>query len=172
MIQSDALSRRPDLCPDDDNSFNSDKTMLSDDLFIRLIDTELQQQIANSTDMDADARDALTTLLSDGPRQAKRDLEDWTLEQEDDRSLLFYKGKNYIPQNTDLRRSIVARYHDAMTAGHPGEIETFNAVHEHYWWPGLRPFVKNYVKGCATCQQFKINRHPAKPALVAIPAST
>ena len=33
-------------------------------------------------------------------------------------------------------------------------------------------FVKNYVKGCAFCQQFKINRHPTKLALMPIPGPT
>jgi hypothetical protein len=33
-------------------------------------------------------------------------------------------------------------------------------------------FVKNYVKGCAYCQQFKINRHPTRPALLPIPGPT
>src|SRR5271154_6421313 len=28
----------------------------------------------------------------------------------------------------------------------------------------MRTFVKNYVKGCATCQQFKIDRHPSHPS--------
>jgi transposase InsO family protein len=36
----------------------------------------------------------------------------------------------------------------------------------------MRTFVKNYVKGCAFCQQFKINRHPTKPALMPIPGPT
>jgi len=30
-------------------------------------------------------------------------------------------------------------------------------------------FVKNYVKGCTTCQQFKINRSLTKPTLMPIP---
>jgi hypothetical protein len=55
-------------------------------------------------------------------------------------------------------------FHDHETAGHPGELETYNAIRQYYWWPGLRTFVKNYVKGCAVCQQFKINRSPANPA--------
>ena len=55
-------------------------------------------------------------------------------------------------------------FHDHETAGHPGELETFNSIRQHYWWPGLRTFVKNYVKGCGICQQFKIDRSPAKPA--------
>ena len=55
-------------------------------------------------------------------------------------------------------------FHDPETAGHPGEIATYNAVRQHYWWPGLRTFVKNYIQGCGVCQQFKIDRTPSKPA--------
>ena len=32
--------------------------------------------------------------------------------------------------------------------------------------PGLCTFVKNYVQGCGTCQQFKIDRHPSKLAFL------
>jgi hypothetical protein len=57
---------------------------------------------------------------------------------------------------------------------HPGELETYNALCAHYWWPGMRTFVKNYVKGCAYCQQFKINHYPTRLALLPIlgPTST
>jgi len=54
-------------------------------------------------------------------------------------------------------------------AGHPGEIATYNDIAQYYWWPGLRSFVKNFVKGCTTCQQFKINQNPTKPSLMPIP---
>jgi hypothetical protein len=50
-------------------------------------------------------------------------------------------------------------------------LETYNALRTHYWWPGMHTFVKNYVKGCA-CQQFKINRHLTRPALLPIPGPT
>ena len=54
-------------------------------------------------------------------------------------------------------------FHDHPTAGHPGELETYNSIRQHYWWPGLKTYVKNYVQGCGTCQQFKIDRQPTKP---------
>ena len=54
-------------------------------------------------------------------------------------------------------------FHDHQTAGHPGELETYNSIQQHYWWPGLRMYVKNYVQGCGVCQQFKIDWQPAKP---------
>src|SRR5271168_4353033 len=62
-------------------------------------------------------------------------------------------------------------YHDHETAGHPGELETYTAVAQQYWWPGIRTFVKNYVKGCGICQQFKIDRNPSHPAFLPIPGA-
>jgi Integrase zinc binding domain len=52
--------------------------------------------------------------------------------------------------------------------GHPGELETYNVVKQHYWWPGLRIFVKNYVKGCGICQQFKIDQNPSHPSFIPV----
>ena len=163
IIQSDALSRRPDLCPDNDND-NEDIIMLPDDLFLNLIDLELQKKIAISDDLDGNAAEALKLLLETAPTSMTAGLNDWTMDKTDGRNILFYKGKNYIPRNTELRREIVKTFHDQETAGHPGEIGTYNAVRQHYWWPGLCTFVKNYVQGCGTCQQFKIDRSPSKPA--------
>jgi len=41
MIQSDVLSRRPDHCPEEDND-NKSMILLSENLFINLIDIDLQ----------------------------------------------------------------------------------------------------------------------------------
>jgi hypothetical protein len=89
-------------------------------------------------------------------------------EEIDRQKTIFFKEKNYIPKDLELRRDIVKMYHDHETAGHPGELETYNGIRQNYWWPGLRTFVKKYVQGCRTCQQFKINRSPSNPAYVAI----
>ena len=62
MVQSDALSQRPDFTPENDNN-NEDITMLPENLFILLIDTNLQNRIAECKDMDKDATDALIMLL-------------------------------------------------------------------------------------------------------------
>ena len=165
MVQSDALSRRPDLCPDEDTD-NENIVMLPEDMFLHLIDVDLQKKIAMADDLDNNAAEALKLLLEQGPTTMTTGLDDWKVEQAHGRNILFYKGKNYIPRNTELRREIVQSFHDHNTAGHPGEIGTYNAVRQHYWWPGLRTFVKNYVQGCGTCQQFKIDRSPAKPAYI------
>ena len=78
MIQSDALSQRPDFVPEEDND-NEDITMLPDNLFVNLINLDLQKRITNCKDMDWDATKALTLLLEQKPATLKNDLEDWTL---------------------------------------------------------------------------------------------
>ena len=148
-IQVDTLSRRPDLCPE--GTDNENVVVLPEHLFANLIDTELQRRIANTGNMDYDAAEAIKGLLGEGPNEAKKDLEDWEVEEFEGKNILFYKGKNYIPNDGQLQHDIVQKYHDHPTAGHPGELQTFNAVKEHYWWPGLQVFVKNYVQGCRTC---------------------
>ena len=95
MIQSDALSRRPDFVPEEDND-NKDITMLPDNLFVNLINLDLQKRIANCQDMDQDATEALTLLLEQKPATLKNDLEEWTLERMGDKNVLFFKEKNYI----------------------------------------------------------------------------
>ena len=59
-------------------------------------------------------------------------------------------------------------YHDHKMAGHPGELETYNSIRQHYWWPGLQMLMRNYIQGCGMCQQFKINQSPLNPAYQAI----
>ena len=54
MVQSYTLSQRPDLCSDKDND-NEDIIMLPDNMFLNLIDTNLQEKIAMSNDLDGNA---------------------------------------------------------------------------------------------------------------------
>ena len=62
MIQSNALSRQPDLCPDEDTD-NENIVMLPDEMFVNLIDMDLQNQIAIANDLDSDVAQALKLLL-------------------------------------------------------------------------------------------------------------
>ena len=76
-------------------------------------------------------------MLEQGPATLRRELGDWTIKQFEGRNIIFFKGKNYIPCDDNLRRYITRMFHDHETAGHPGKLETYNALHQHYWWLGL-----------------------------------
>ena len=106
-------------------------------MFINLVDLDLQSRIAKSKNYDFDVKNALKILLEKGPNTLQSDLEDWKLEKHNGDNVMFYKGKNYIPNNLGLRQDIVKMFHDHETAGHPGELETFNSVKQYYWWPGM-----------------------------------
>ena len=124
MVQSDALSRRPDLCPDEDNN-NEDIVMLPDSMFLNLIDTALQDKIANANDLDQQAIDALNSLLNDtltAPSPLKNDLQNWSFTEENGHRFLFYKNETYVPRNIELRREILQNFHDGEAEG--GEAES------------------------------------------------
>ena len=105
MGQSDALSTWLNDCPDEDHD-NKDMIMLEEELFLNLLDLDLQEQIASGKELDFDAAEALEALLGNGPTTLQHDLEDWKLETVDDRRILFYKGKNYIPKDDGLRQDL------------------------------------------------------------------
>jgi hypothetical protein len=66
MVQSDALSRRPDYGAKEQFD-DEEKTVLPENLFINLLDTELQERILNGKEIDLTVKNAMETLLEEGP---------------------------------------------------------------------------------------------------------
>jgi hypothetical protein len=73
MVQSDALSRRPDYGTDE-RMEEEDKVVLPDNLFINLLDIKLQERILNGKKLDLDVKNAIETLVEEGPTNLKNDL--------------------------------------------------------------------------------------------------
>ena len=170
MILSDTLLWWPDFVPEKDTD-NKDIILLPDQLFINLVDIELQWEIANTDNLDTDATAAIMLLLGKGPTDLKQDLSDWTTEDFEEKSILFYQGKNYIPKDYNLQKRIVSWYHDLLSTRHPGEIKTLNAVKEHYWWPGMWTFMSkdvayaNNSRSTGTHQHHHSIQYPAQRQL-------
>ena len=78
-------------------------------------------------------------------------------------------GQTVVPNVKEVRRAILQTNHDLPTAGHPGRDETLRKIQEHYWWPGIKDWVAEYVRGCAMCQQAKILTHKKQTPLYRIP---
>jgi hypothetical protein len=119
---------------------------------------------ASEDDYDPKALEQLK--LPDG--QTNQEDSPWEVQKIHGEPSLFYREKAYIPNVPELKRKILKEAHDHPTAGHPGTTTTLQNVQRHYWWPGMRNFVMEYVKGCLECQQNKINRHPWKGPLFPI----
>jgi len=157
MIQSDALSRRPDHITNEID--NDDIIVLPDNIFIKMIDLELQDEIKNETTKDDFFAKALQAMKENGPLPIRSSLEEWKIEE----GLLFFKDRCYIPPHEDLRREVMNRYHDTLTGGNLGHFKTLELIRRYYWWPGMTVFVKNYVAGCAICQQMKVTHTQPHP---------
>jgi hypothetical protein len=127
MFQSDALFRQPDYGTNKQME-EEDKVVFPDNLFINLLDTELQEQILNRKELDLDIKNAIETLIEE-PTSLKNNLQDWKIE-EIDRQKTIFKEKNYILKDLKLLRDIVKMYHNHKTAGHPGELETYNGIRQ------------------------------------------
>ena len=80
--------------------------MLPDSMFLNLINTTLQDKIANADDLDQQAIDMLNSLLNDtltAPSPLKHDLQDWSFTDDNGHRFLFYKNKAYVTRNVELR---------------------------------------------------------------------
>jgi hypothetical protein len=163
MILSDALSRRADA----EERKEKDRTavLLPDNLFVQMLDTGFAKLLSGKeSEYDDHILERLRFLLE----QPDADDPEWTIEKKYGNLTIFYKGRQYVPRNTKLRRDILQKHHDHPTAGHPGAATTYLHVSRHYWWPGMTSYINEYVKGCGKCQQNKINRRPWKGPLMPI----
>jgi hypothetical protein len=75
MVQSDTLSRQPDYGTNE-RMEEEDKVVLPDNLFINLLNTELQERILNGKELDLDVKNTIKTLMEEGPTSLKNDLQD------------------------------------------------------------------------------------------------
>ena len=91
--------------------------------------------------------------------QGQQDNKDITVLLQQIRTLHTAKGQIIVPNVKEVKRAIVSKAHDTPTAGHPGRDETLRRVQQNYWWSGMKQWINDYVKGCAICQQTKVQTH-------------
>ena len=73
--------------------------------------------------------------------------------------------KKVITQDLDKRHKIIQAYHDLPAYGHLGISRTGHLISKYYWWPTMGKEVYEYIKGCAQCQQNKVNTQAKKAPL-------
>ena len=162
MLGSDLLSRRSDHGEEPPE----EAVLLPPNMFIGAINLDLISRILSALPSDSFAKYIQNALNNPAPSPHRHSLEDWS-EQD---GLLMFRGRTYVPDDLELHQEIVRSFHDLPSAGHPGRLGTLALVQPHYYWPGMSVFIKNFVTGCALCQQMKVNTHPTLPPLNPIAA--
>ena len=90
---------------------------------------------------------------------------EWSLSD----GLLYFQGKIYVPDTSNLRRQIIALSHDSRLAGHSGRWKTLELVSQNYWWPQMSRYVGRYISTCDMCLWTKSFHHPLTRELHPLP---
>ena len=73
-----------------------------------------------------------------------------------------------VASDNNLKRGVIQLFHDDLAARHLGIANTYTLTKRAFWWPNMKQDIEQYVKGCATCQESKINTRPLKPTMIPI----
>jgi hypothetical protein len=89
MVLFNALSRRPDHCPEEDKT--KEEILLPDNLFLNFLDINLRDRIMRNKEYNFNVTKTIELLQEEGPTSIQNDLEDWKIEEVDDQKTIFYK---------------------------------------------------------------------------------
>lgn len=102
----------------------------------------------------AGMRDALLAAYEKYGKELSEVVARFSLRQTAD-GLWCRQQQVWVP-TAELQQKCIKEMHDTPFSGHKGVTKTLAAVQKHYWWPGLRAAVTNYVTTCASCQRNKV----------------
>jgi hypothetical protein len=157
--RADPLSRRPDMAVKDKMD-NRDQVILRLEMFqinaarrghvVINGETAILDRIRKS-DKEVEVAEAIGKIQNLGPVKLQKGLEEWNQEN----GLLLHQGKIYVPKDKQLQNDIIQRYHNSLSARHPGRHKTLELVTRNYWWPGITKSVNEYASSCLTCLRNK-----------------
>jgi hypothetical protein len=64
-------------------------------------------------------------------------------------------GLFYVPDDLELKRRLIHEVHDTPTGGHMGLQKTLTRLSGLCYWPGMKPMIADYIRGCTTCAAVK-----------------
>ena len=148
--QADALSRMAHHQVSDSED-NRQQTVLKPEHFgqiaASILHNPLEDRIRQASQREAQVLEGLRELKQKGLQRLSNGIAEW----EEDKGLVYHKGRVYVPPDNGLRTEVLQQCHDHPSAGHPGIHGTLDIVSTHFWWPTLHSFVEKYVEGCETC---------------------
>jgi hypothetical protein len=74
---------------------------------------------------------------------------------EDEKCVLWYKGRICVPNVKELKDVILREAHVSAYSIHPGGNKMYHDLKATYWWYGMKRDIAEYVALCDTCQRVK-----------------
>lgn len=75
----------------------------------------------------------------------------------------------YVLDINDLCLRVLRNTHDHPLSGHFCQNRTTDLICREYTWPGIRTYVKDYIKSCMTCTHAKTPQHKPYGLLKQLP---
>jgi hypothetical protein len=93
------------------------------------------------------------------PGEMLQKVENYKLETD---GILLYKNIICIPNVQGLKLVILREMHSVPYVGHPGYQKIVAVVKRHYFWPGMKKEIIEYIARCMECHKVKDeNKNPA-----------
>jgi hypothetical protein len=74
---------------------------------------------------------------------------------EDEKGVLWYKGRICVPNVKKLKDKILHEMHESGYSIHLGGNKMYHDFKATYWWYGMKRDIAEYVALCDTCQRVK-----------------
>ena len=68
--------------------------------------------------------------------------------REDEHDTLWFEDHVYVPNNVEIRKSILQEARDSPYSIHPENTKMYLDLMEHFWWPGMKKDIAEYVAIC------------------------
>jgi len=157
MGKADSLSRRPDWEVGVERD-NEDETLVKPE-WLEVRRTERIEIIVEGVDLLEKVRkskvkdDKVVKAMEEIKQVEVKILRNNEWRKED--GIMYKEGKMYVPKDNILRVEIIRLHHDTPVGGHGGQWKTVELVTQNFWWPGVTKKMKQYIKGCDSCQRNK-----------------
>ncbi|KAK9131724.1 hypothetical protein Scep_011252 [Stephania cephalantha] len=66
-----------------------------------------------------------------------------------------FRGRLWIPAVAELRDEILPDSHRSRFTVHPGRTKMYHDMKRHFWSPGMKADISEYIKNYGICQQVK-----------------
>ena len=68
---------------------------------------------------------------------------------------LYYKDRICVPNDSELKKSILEEAHNGSFSMHPGSTKMYQDLKVSYWWSGMKRDVSEFVTKYIVCQKVK-----------------
>jgi len=71
------------------------------------------------------------------------------------KEVLRFRNHLYVLKNAELIKELLKESHDSTLSTQLESTKMYLDVRTHYWWPGMKKDITDYVAQCLICQRVK-----------------